>query len=71
MDWSEYRIAIVQEVTACQMSNKKCMNVPSCFRVKCNSLTHAHYTWEMECILHTHTYSHTYRVNDHDLTDKL
>jgi len=52
---SRTQIAIVHEVTACQMSSKKCMNIPSYFKVKCGSLTRARYTWEMECILHTHT----------------
>lgn len=68
---SHRQIAIVQEVTACQRSSKKCINIPSCFKVQCDSLTHAHYTWEMESILHTRMYSHTHRVNDCDLTDKL
>lgn len=53
------KMATVQEVIACQMSSKICMSIPSCFKIKCDSLTHVHYTWEMECILHRHIHSHT------------
>lgn len=58
---SRRQIAIVQEVPACQMSGEECMNILSCFKVKCGSLTHGHVhlTWEMECIVHTHIHTHT------------